>query len=433
LGSGKWLDELPLDSKPEAKQTQSIQALLPGDGQAVVLTATTDDDRGLEGTGQLISYQVNCFKAGETRPLWSKSFPSAGKVARPGVGLLWAARAPDKVQPDVQPLTRLGDDILVCAGPVQDLLCLKSDTGERLWRTERVWEFERGFIGPSVWQHFIARGGVNDMDKKVEAPKDEKEENLPPTRQYAIVGGPVVVEIAKGRDRAASRSIFVAVAKGPARYAEYLSDCVIYELGADGKPLRMVTVPRMVRGGSYQVQKDGLVWACTGGAFVKLGLSTSRANRFGMGPGGPDMLCRIDWYRQLAVESPSAWLISSSAGNPLAFSDGLAFQVIAGGYVKDEDATVYNFPIAMVDLKTRTDRSLLLNVPFKGKVPKPKTNFSSTTSQDGKQSLQTLGPHLLAITWLAVEGKQLVVTLGMENESRTLEFNIDGIDERNPK
>jgi len=416
LQSGKWLDELPLDNKPEAKQTESIQGLLTGSSQVVVLTATTDDDKGLEGVGQVVSYHVICFKAGETRPLWSKTFPSAGKVARADAVLLSTAGAPDKVQPDVCPLTRVGADILVCGGPVQDLILLKSDTGEQVWRTERVWEFERSFIGPSVWEHFIARSGGN-----------QKGESL----RSEIVGGPIVVERPKNIDRPARRSIFVAVAKGPFTYTEYLSDCVIYELGVDGRPIALTTLPRMVRGGRYHVQDDSLVWACDRGAFARLTVSRCRG-KFDMVVGDSDMLCLVDWYRQVAADAPSAWLGTSPAGDPTAFSNAFAFRVIAGGYLMDADATVYNFPLAMVDLQTGADRTLLLKVPFKGKMPEPKTNYGPTYSKDGKLMRKTTGPHVLAITRLGVEGKRLAVTLGMEKGSQRLEFDLDEVEGRKP-
>src|SRR5207237_1978584 len=94
-----------------------------------------------------------------------------------------------------------------------------------------------------------------ENEKKQSERKERKEKQRPPERYSAIVGGPIVVptpEAGKGK-----HSIFMAVAKGPASYSSYLSDCVIYELGSDGRPLAMANLPRMVRGGSFRVQKDG--------------------------------------------------------------------------------------------------------------------------------------------------------------------------------
>ena len=420
LASGKSLEDLVIANKADRKKNHSLQNVLASDGRVVVLSASTDDDRGFEGVGQLVPYRVTCFKDGEARPLWSKTFPSAGKTARDDAALLWAARAPEKVQPDIRTLSRLGGDILVCAGPTQDLICLKGDTGEQLWRVERIWEFKRNFIGPSVWQHIFGRSSSVPDDKNKKKDKKEKMELL--SEANAIVGGPMVVPNSKAGK--GESSIFVAVSKGPARYAAYLSDCVVYELDSQGNPLAMANLPRMVRGGWYRLQKDGLVWACQGNSFVKLGLSPRRSRGFGLGRGGSDLLCRVDWHRQLSVEQPEAWLVSDPAGQPLAFTDTHAFRVIAGGYVLEPSATAYNFPIAVIDLKKGVDSNWMLKVPFKGRLPEPETNYSREQSPTGKDRWSTHGPHVLAITWLQVEDSRLRVTLGMEKWSRSLEFQL---------
>lgn len=420
------MEDLAIDGKPGPKETENIQGALASSSRVVVITMTTDDDTGWDGRGQLISYRVSSFKTGAASSDWSKTFTSAGKAARPGVALLWAAGAPAKVQPDVQPLSWLGEDLLVCAGPIQDILCLESNTGKERWRVERIWEFERHFIGPSVWQHEFGRFGEDDVEKKNEkSEKDQKTEKKPSTRQHSIIGGPVVVDLPKDQRGGQDRSIFVAVANGPNRYGEYLSDCVLYELGSSGRPVAMVNLPRMIRGSEYRVQQDGLVWACQGGALVKVGVSRQRDPGIGMGPGGPDLLCRIDWYRHLSPKDRDAWLTSEPAGDPLGFGDQYAFRVLGGGYVTDPEAGIYQFPLSIIDLKTGADRELVLRVPYKGKIPEPETNYSRSTSPQGKDRWQTMGPHFLAITGLQVEGKRLHVTLGMEKWAKSLEFDID--------
>jgi hypothetical protein len=416
LDSGKWLDGLVVGGTPGPKQAESIHSALTSGRHVAILTAITDD----EGA-QLISYCVSCFKSGETRKLWSKTFRAVGKVEESSAVLLWSARSPAKVQPDVQPLSWVGEDVLVCAGPVQDLLCLEGGTGKQLWRVERVWEYQRTFIGPSVWQHFFARTGEGADEKKDE--KQQKDEKRPAGR-HAIIGGPIVVDVPNGRRGDGIQNIFVAVANGPRAYGEYLSDCVVYELDAGGKPLAMANLPRMIRGGQCQVQKDGVVWACQDGAFAKVGVSRNNGPMLGHGPGGPDLLCRIDWYRHLSFEAPDAWLISAPAGDPIAFGAEFAFRVCAGGYVQKPDAGIYHFPLTMIDLKTGADRTLLLRVPFNGRLPEPKNNYSASESPQGEKRWKTLGAYVLAITWLHVEGKQLQVTLGMQDWTRSVEFDF---------
>src|SRR5262249_44919622 len=160
---------------------------------------------------------------------------------------------------------------------------------------------------------------------------------------------------------------------------------------------------------------DGLVWACQGGVFVKLGLSRHRDHFIGMGPGGADLLCRVEWYRQHSPEEPEAWLTSVPAGDPTAFGQGFAFRVCAGGYVADPATPVYDFPIAAVDLRTGADHTLILHVPYKGQFPEPESNYSRNKLPGGKDAWHTLGPHVLAVTGLQVEDNRLRVTLGMED------------------
>jgi hypothetical protein len=146
---------------------------------------------------------------------------------------------------------------------------------------------------------------------------------------------------------------------------------------------------------------------------------------FGFGPGGPDLLCRIDWYRQLSPAIPEVWLSSDPVGELIAFGNGVAFGILDGGYVTQKDLGIYHFPLSMIDLKTGVDRKVVLHVPYQGEFPIPESNFSQSTSVDEKEIIETRGPYLLAITRLEIEGKYLRITLGMENCARNLEFEID--------
>jgi hypothetical protein len=438
LDSGKWLDDLAVGGKPGPKRTESILGARTRDTRVVVVTVTTDD--GWDWTRRLISYRVSCFQVGETRPLWSKTFASAVKVALPGAFVLWGEGRPAVVEPDVQPLTFLGEDVLVCAGPFQDLLCLEGSTGKQRWRTERVGEYERGFIGPSGLQRTFGRSiplpaePLDEGDEKKDE-KPEKDEKTPPSRQHSIVGGPIVVDVPTVRSDDCGRRILVAVAKATTTFfSEYVSNYVIYELNSEGQPLAMVDLPRMVRARQYQVQKDGVVWACQGGAFVKVAVSAPKNHMDLLGARGRDLLCRLAWYRHLWPEEPKAWLTAMPAGDPLAFGNEYAFRVCAGGYVTEPDAGAYHFPLSIIDLKTGADRTLVLRVPYKGKLPEPETSYTRWRSAQGKDRWQTFGPYVLAVTQLQVEGRLLRVTLGMDNfltsdrvekRARSVEFPID--------
>jgi hypothetical protein len=246
------------------------------------------------------------------------------------------------------------------------------------------------------------------------------------------VAGPVVVPLpAKAGEKPRYRT-FVAVARGPAAwYTDYVADCWVYEL-VGGVPLALTTVPRMVLGGRSHVHEGGVVWPCQEGAFVKLLASGPVGLEFGMGPGGPDYVARVAWYRQFEVDEPEAWLTSDKARDPVAFAGRWAFRLPGGGYVLDKAKSEYRFPVSIINLKNGSDRTMTLTVPFKGQLPTPKSNYSQSRGADGKQRWHTIGPYLLAITQLQAEGDRLSITLGMEDWSAVVEFDVSEL-LKNPK
>jgi hypothetical protein len=167
-----------------------------------------------------------------------------------------------------------------------------------------------------------------------------------------------------------------------------------------------------------------VVWACQGGGFVKLTPSRVRDAGFGLGPGDPDPLCRVAWYREVSAEVPPSWLTADPAGDPVALGDAVAVRVRGGGYVADRVAGVYHFPLAMIDLATGVDRAMALKVPYTGTLPEPTSNYGHSVGPGGADRWHKLGPYVLAVTGLQMEGSRVHVTLGMEKWSRTLSFDL---------
>jgi hypothetical protein len=429
LATGKWLVSLPVAEKQaaDAKLLENILSVLPGDKNVVVLSTNIHND-GSPKNGQLASYRVTCFPQKETKARWAKSFRSAGSKARDGAFLLAASRWPNKASSHVRHLSWLGDAVLVCAGDVQHILCLDRETGKGRWWVERIWQKERGFIGPSVWQHILGdthKGSPEDGDKNKKEAGLERFFQGVTEEGYrgAVIGGPVVVPVASAGGKEKTYHIFVAASRTRAvQYADYLAQGVVYELDEQGAFLSTANLPRLVQGGKVHVLPDGVVWACQENALVKLALSR-RTFHFG-GPGGPDLITRVAWYRQLAPGEPSAWLQSDRAGDPIAFAGSWAFRLPAGGYVLNQKKPIYDFPITLFDLRTGQDRTMTLHVPFQGKLPKPESNFAETELPSGKSSLRITGPFILCITQMGVEGRSLRVTLGMENWSAVVDFDV---------
>ncbi len=158
LQSGKWLAEFAIsaEGKPGAAEKETTLSVLARDKQTFVLTVIV---RTVNGDEQLVGYRVTRFGRGEAKPQWAKKFASAGARTRPGAFLLYSASPPNQASSTIQHLAWLGDALLVCAGDVQDIVCLDRRTGEKRWWFQQIWNEDRGFVGPSVWQHVLGAQG----------------------------------------------------------------------------------------------------------------------------------------------------------------------------------------------------------------------------------------------------------------------------------
>jgi ankyrin repeat protein len=423
LANGKWLDPLPTGTaKAEGTRSAQVLSVLP-DNDYVAVLAALERDRNDQEAGSA-GFEVSCFRTGSAKPLWAKSVSALGERSRPGAYLLAAAH-PNYAESHLQQLSWMGDRLLVCAEAVQPILCLNRDTGTQLWRLDRPWELERGFIGPSVWQHYIGRFGQERFgeDKaKAEAARPAFDKQF----DCAIVGGPVPVPLDIRRD-SDSHSVFIAVSKATrGGFSGYTADCILYEFNDRGEPVAMLKLPQMVRGGHFRKVKDGVVWQGQNETFFRVS-RTGESSRIGMGPGGSDHLLRMPWLRQVADAERPAWLTSGKAGDPVAYSDTHAFCLPAGGYVADGDRATFHFPLTAIGLRTGHEQPMLLHAPTQGTIAAPKTNFSGTSAA-GRTAIRTFGPYLVAVTRLHTDAQILRVTLGAESWSGEVWFDLGGVE-----
>jgi ankyrin repeat protein len=421
LVAGKWLPDVPINhGTPAEYDSKSVLGVLTTGEGVIVLTGLARKPAAKAGQDTVAAYNLCLFRVGAETPAWSKQFISEGERPYTG-GYLWGIPPPLYASSDLQRLSWMGERLLVCPEALQPVYCLNPDTGSEIWRVERLWEFRRGFIGPSVWSHYISRFGVEDHEpakKSIDAERKAFDEQY----RCALVGGPVSVplDFKRGTD---SHSIFLAAVKGPASgWAGYLSDCLLYELGDDGKPVSMLTLPRVVDGSRSCVREGGVIWKCQNDTFVKIRPSRSTPG-VTMGPGGPNRLSDLVWARQVLYQQPKAWFVSGKAGDPAAFGESHAYCLPGGGYVLEKEDTIYRFPIAAVDLSTGIDSTFVLNVPFKGPFPLPTDNMSQQTLGDGTEFNRTDSFHLMAITHLAADGHQLEVTVATETRKSAVRFD----------
>ena len=419
LQTGKWQADLQIEPGKD-KKVNSLLAAVASEGDLAVLVSLNSIDGPVEDDAPIVAYQLTCFRGDKSAPRWSKAFKADKERGYGGV-YVWGITPPKYAGSDNQKLTWLDETLIVAAEDLQPIMALNRDTGTQLWQVEKIWEFDRGFIGPSVYNHYIGRFGVEEHDEGGLAGVDAKRKVFDQQFTCAVIGGPAVVPLnfERGSD---SHSIFVAVSKSTADdWPDYLSDCVIYELNEKGTPISMVKVPQLVDGGQFKVLKDGLVWAGQNESFLKL-VPSQGFQGLGMGPGGPDLISRLAWFHQTNWTPPQAWLTSDRAADPVAFNQADVFFLPGGGYIVDRDDHEYKFPITMLDLATGLERDLVLNVPFEGTIPVPDTNYSGS-----EEGFHKMGSYILAVTDLSAADESLDVTIGMENWSRTFKFSLEGI------
>lgn len=428
--TGKWLDPIVIPpGEQKDKTAEWAGALLLVEGGSVVLAVTLINDPASHDNRNLISYRVLRFRAGKAEPLWNKPYATAGPRERPGA-YLFASRRPDYATDGPQPLTLLGDRVVICAGAKEDLRCLKLADGEESWRLPRIWEFRRGFIGPSVWSHYLGRFGLEERDFELAATELGKAERTNPDYHKAvkenvarvkarhesesgfIVAGPIAVSGKKP-------SLFVVAGRSEASsWSGYLADAVLYEVSEWGRPVATTLLPRMVNPGQEMMDGGGVIWGCPQGAFVRVVPTHQERSS---GPGGrADMLCRIDWYRNIEPLKPKTWwLMADPAGDPVAWTKTHAFRPFGDPYVEKKGDKVYHFPIGRVDLSNGSTEVFMLHVPFDGEVPQPKTNYHGTEDQ-----VHTFGPYLLGVTWMEIVGDALEVVIGTRGKGSSVRFKL---------
>jgi hypothetical protein len=400
LADGNWIEALRYADEKDAADERIAQVEIQGD-DTVVLTFTPKPE-GEPFEKNVAKYRVSLFRGAATAPAWSRSFDGAGTIDGPSAfSLAGDARY---TRSDASGLSFARDHVLVCAGGREDVIALERRGGRAAWRVERVWEFERGFIGPSVWSHFIRRS---------------KE-----PRAGRIIGGPFAVPFAgpdgeRRDDDPNGYRVFVAVGRDAGKVSGYLVEGSVYEINHKGTVLAVTSVPRTTLGSAADVAEDGVVWRCDGGALAKFVPSTQWSGG-GMGNPGSDYIARIAWYRQPAEPSvPESWMTTGIAGSPFAMDSAEAWTVLAGAYVRDESVPTFELPITRLDLTNGTETQFVLAVPYAGAVPAPEGNYSKHTipaertgTGKARESWTVFGAHALAITDLELDATTLTVRLG---------------------
>jgi hypothetical protein len=406
LDSGAWAQPLGAALPPGSVDADapSILSVIVREGRVFALVQVINGEAGSERRGYSRGYQLSCWEVGsdsqawirrgDEKPSWSVSFPPPAQLPRAGL-LLIAAAYPASADADIRTLGWADDTLLVCLGEQGPLLGLDPESGKTNWKFERPWETRREFTGPSVWSHSI-RGGAS---------ADET---------GWIVGGPAVVTFPPTRDDPTPGGrIFLAFARARSgAYEPQVADCFVCELSSSGNVLAVNPLPRCVSGGLFHADAGGVVWAGQHSSVMRLEPSENRGFG-GFGPGGPDCVGRVAWYRECVEPAARKGAVfhAGPAGEPCAFGGGQVFLTVGGGYKKRENLRLYLFPLSVVEAATGNESQLTLEVPMRRDISTKNSNSGgSSHDRDGTLiEFHTTGPCEAGITWLEVVGDDLRV------------------------
>ena len=420
LEKSAWRDELEFEFDPNL-HSEIVETYVDDDYFIVVAVLMKKKN---SSSNSPESFWVGCFEIGKAKTHWAESFAAEKTRSSPGV-YLWSSSNPDYADAGLRVFSRFDDRLLFCPEGKQPIRYLNINTGTELWACDRVWEFQRGFIGPSVWQHYIGRlrvdegfGVAEEDNPKLVNAKKKFDENF----ECSIIGGPAIVRLAKNGDNSlGGQRIFVAVSKQPkTTLGGYLGESIVYELNDGGKVISTTNLPRLVNGSNFRVDETGVIWKCQGDQLVRLEASDDSV-RIGMGPGGFDCQTSVPWVRTISGKCgrSNVWLSAGTACRSTVMLKRFLVSVIEGGFIKKKGDTVYQFPISVTDLQGGGQKDLLVKVPFSTPISAPLQNYKRTHDR-----YQTSGAYKLAITSFSLSDDRLQVVLGSRETAHNLEFEF---------
>jgi hypothetical protein len=367
--------------------------------------------------GTLLEYFPHRDDGSKARPAWEQVFAPGDLKPPDDAAFLMASRRPDRGSPGSVSLLMVGGKLVVCTGPTEPLRGVTPANGNVAWTLARPWEFQRGFIGPSVWSHTLTRFGLDNF-----APTPQSEEKaraaFDAERSGTMIAGPA--------GDADGQSFFIATARGPRNgWTNYLLEPSVLEVSGDGSPTSLAPIPRRPLGAEFACHGHQVVWSCQG--YTLLCVSPSDpALMVGMGPGGPDLVTNVEWMRRYELEvDHKDWMAAPGLDNLVAFGSDFAYCSAGGMSVRTEQDAAVHFPLARIELATGALARMTLEVPFSGAVPVPQTNLSISSTPDGHKAIRPIGPYLVSVTAIDVGATTLLVTVGEEDKATILEFAVD--------
>jgi len=366
-----------------------------------------------------------------SRALWTRTWPCAPPQPGPGAFLL-TRQQPVTAPETVEPCRIWGDALVVCPSPTSPLFAIAADDGADRWTLERIWEYERDFIGPSVWCHTMRRFGRDETDEAWQragtktinvTPEDkalvdaqiplviaEWRQAFDRDRVAWIAGGPWVVSRPAEHGRRQDDALLVAVAIAPRHgFVRNLARVRIYDLSRQGEPLALIDMPRPLD--EAQVLPGTLAFTVRRGGAGAIRTFPHDGPRSGMG-GGPDCLLALAWYGEAEATPADAWL-QSQAIPETTLGERHAIIPCDGGAVLREGDGVLISSLQVVSLADGTRQRWQLHLPLGTAPTLPTTNYRRFSRADGSLgTISITGISSDAPTAYRLLGNRLLVSLG---------------------
>lgn len=416
IQTGKWLSPIKLGGTLQAKQSVSIVGICARANRLAVLyqilgTASESD--------ALVRRTVGVYGEHDSKPSWTYNIPLE-KDSAPRQGVLLAASYPNFADSDVTTLAWVGKSVVACPDAMGPIVTLDGGNGKVAWTLKRPWEYQRGFIGPSVWSHYVSRFGNDYFDRGINM--DKLRSQFEKSFSGQIIGGPVWVPFPKSSDSREEGVFLVVVtlaSKLGSGYDGYVGDAILYEVSERGDVLSRTPLPQYVIGRQVFCRPNEAIWSTKNNGMMSVCVE-DKGLMFSIGPGGPDHTGKIRWFVQPPDSTPEdKWLTHEAARNVTAFAENRAYRANGGWYVDGPDDRTLTFPIQVFDLTNGVTRNCSLEVPVTYKVMRPTTNF-----RGNRGGIYGLGPGNIGIIDITATASRVRIQLATDKGVSFLDFNL---------
>lgn len=419
VAQARWLEPWPWRTEPgESAESWEVCGLTT-DATGVFVLA---HKYTVQQTTPVLS-EVRRVDPNSGATLWSRTVAESKATDGPGALLLAPMRnAPLAAAPPSMAVA--GAELIVCPPGAETIARFTIVDGAPLTPIERPWEFERVFVGPSVWQHHIGRLGMQQFVGEPDADElAQKRAAFDAHTKGVIVAGPY---IELGNSDEHEPRWWVICARMPSDdFGNQVAQQFVCEFDARGEPLSIVALPRPIMGPAVELDGGTWMFACARGAAVAVARSDwDRSSRLGASfPGsGFDCIGRVAWFSDAPVPAHQPWLASDATSDLIAVSRRLAISSLGGGEIERPNARKMEFPFRFIDPRDGRARHARLVVPFDGQPKLPSTNY-----RRDEFTTWVWGSLDFAVTRVDFVGERLELTLASRATTWTLVFELDSL------